>query len=60
MRCLRCLCVQCRDPMNLVDIRNGVSVLNETGKLFTVHNDCVLAWLKAQLKSDAKPKFQIN
>jgi hypothetical protein len=60
MRCLRCLCVQCRDPMNLVDIRNGVSVLNGTGKLLTLHNDCVLEWLKAQLKSDPKPKFQIN
>lgn len=46
--------------MNLVDIRNGVSILNETGKLLTLHNECVLEWLKAQLKSDRKSKFGIN
>jgi hypothetical protein len=30
MPCLRCLCVQCRDSMNLVDTHNGISDYPET------------------------------
>jgi hypothetical protein len=60
MQCLRSLCVQCRNPMNLVDICNGVSIPNETGKLVTLHNECVPEWLKSQVKSEPELNFQIN
>jgi hypothetical protein len=60
MQCLRCLCVQCRDPMNLVDTHNGVSVPDGTGRLVTLHSECFVAWLNAQVKNEPKPNFQTN
>jgi hypothetical protein len=48
MQCLRCLCVQCRDPMNPVDTHNGVSVPDGTSRLVTLHNECFVAWLNSQ------------
>jgi hypothetical protein len=52
--------VQCRDPMNLVDTHNGVSVPSETGKLVTLHKECMSEWLKSQIKLEPKPNFQTN
>ena len=60
MRCLRSLCVQCRDPMNLVTLENGVSVPEQTGKLVTLHKGCVGDWLKSQVQNESKPNFQSN
>jgi hypothetical protein len=48
MQCLRCLCVQCRDPMNLVDTHNGVSVPDKNGKPVTLHSECFRTWLNVQ------------
>jgi hypothetical protein len=58
MRCLWSLCVQCRDPMKLVTLQNGVSVPNKIGKLVALHSECFRAWLNAQVKNEPKPNFQ--
>jgi hypothetical protein len=60
MQCLRSLCVQCRNPMNLVDICSGVSVPDKNDRIVTLHNECVPEWLKSQVKSELKPNFQTN
>ncbi len=60
MQCLRCLCMQCRDPMNLVTLQNGVSVPDKNGKPVTLHSECFVAWLNAQTKNEPAPNFQTN
>jgi hypothetical protein len=49
MQCLRCLCVQCRDPMKLVNTENGVSVPDGTGRHVTLHSECFVAWLNCEV-----------
>ena len=58
MQCLRCLCVQCRDPMNLVNTRNGVSVPDGTGKLITLHSECFVAWLNGFVRATWPDKLR--
>ena len=60
MRCLRSLCQQCRDPMNLVTLQNGVSVPDKNGKPVTLHSECFRTWLNLQVKNEPKPNFQTN
>jgi hypothetical protein len=48
MQCLRYLCVQCRDPMKLVTLQNGVSVPDGTGRLVMLHSECFVAWLNVR------------
>jgi hypothetical protein len=60
MQCLRSLCVQCGDPMNLVNAHNGVAVPTGTGKLVTLHNECMPEWLKSRIKNEPKSNFQTN
>jgi hypothetical protein len=57
MQCLRCLCVQCRDPMNLVDIHNGVSIPDKNGKPVTLHSECFRTWLNVHAKNELTPNF---
>ena len=54
MQCLRCLCVQCRDPMNLVNTRNGVSVPDKNRRPVTLHSDCFRTWLNMRLRPEKK------
>ena len=58
MQCLRCLCVQCRDPMKLVNAENGVSVPDKNGKPVMLHSECFRTWLNMQAKSELTPNFQ--
>jgi hypothetical protein len=58
MQCLRYLCVQCRDPMNLVTFQNGVTVPDGTGKSVTLHSECFRTWLDAQVENELTPNLQ--
>jgi hypothetical protein len=59
MQCLPCLCVQCRDPMNLVDIHNGVSVPDKNSKPVTLHSECFRTWLNEQCAEAWSKDFNI-
>jgi hypothetical protein len=46
------VCAQCNLPNDPVTVENGVSVPDQRGNVVMLHNECVSAWLAAQVKNE--------